>query len=142
MTAGPSGARRRYVTAVITNYLRLPATPLRASRNDRRLAAELHDRGVPLRVVYAAFVLVGVRHSQRSPTQDRLDPIRTLNYFLGAVDEALHTEPPVDPAYIAYLAEKLGPRIAEKEAQLRSRSEAIRPVLATRGQNSAFSRGR
>ena len=142
MNADPSRARRRYVTAIIANYLRLPGTPLRVSRNDRRLAAELHDRGVPLRVVYAAFVLAGVRHSQRSPVQNRLDPIRTLHYFLGAIEELLYTNPPLDPAYVAYLAEKLRPRVAEKEALLRSRSEPIKPSLATRGQNPAFPHGR
>ena len=142
MNAQAAPAHGRYVTAIITNYLRLPGTPLRASRNDRRLAAELHDRGVPLRVVYAAFVLAGIRHSQRSPAQHRLDPIRTLHYFLGAIDAVLNTDPPLDPAYVAYLAEKLGPRVAEKEALLRSRSEPIRPSVATRGQNSAFPHGR
>lgn len=121
MNAVPSAARKRYAAAIITNYLRLPGTPLRASRNDRRLAAELHDRGVPLRVVYAAFVLAGVRHSHRSPGQPPLAPIRTLSYFLGAIDEALQTIPPLDPAYVAYLAEKLQSRVAEKEALLRSR---------------------
>ena len=142
MNADPSGVRRRYVTAIITNYLRLPGTPLRASRNDRRLAADLHERGVPLRVVYAAFVLAGVRHSYRSPSQQTPSPIRTLAYFLGAIDEVLQTDPPLDPAYVAYLAEKLQPHVAEKEALLRSRSEPIRPALATRGQKSAFPRGR
>ena len=138
----PSCARKRYVTAIITNYLRLPGTPLRASRNDRRLAAELHDRCVPLRLVYAAFVLVGVRYSLRGPTQHRLDPIRTLYYFLGAVDEVLHTDPPLDPGYVAYLAEKLEPHVAEKEALIRSRTEATKPLLPTRGQNCALPRGR
>ena len=135
-------SRGRYVTAIITNYLRLPGTPLRASRNDRRLAAELHGRGVPLRIVYAAFVLAGVRHSHRSPGQPLLSPIKTLSYFLGAIDEVLHTDPPLDPAYVAYLAEKLHPRVAEKEALLRLRSEPIRPALAGRGQESALPRGR
>ena len=142
MNADQSAVRRGYVTAIITNYLRLPGTPLRASRNDRRLAAELHERGVPLRVVYAAFVLAGVRHSYRGPGQQTLSPIRTLSYFLGAIDEVLQSDPPLDPAYIAYLAEKLQPRVAEKEASLRSRSEPIKPSLATRGQKSALPRGR
>ena len=141
MIADPSGARSRYVTAIITNYVRLPGTPLRASRNDRRLAAALHGRGVPLRAVYAAFVLAGVRHSSRSPGQNTLSPIRTLSYFLGAIDEVLQSDPPLDPAYVAYLAEKLQPRVAEKDALLRSRSEPIKPSLATRGQKSAFPRG-
>lgn len=142
MNAHPSATRKRYVIAVITNYLRLPGTPLRASRNDRGLAAKLHDRGVPLRVLYAAFVLAGVRHSYRSPGQQTLSPIRTLSYFLGAIDEVLQTDPPLDPAYVAYLAEKLQPRVAEKEALLRSRSEPFKPAPATRGQKSAFPRGR
>ena len=142
MNADQSDVGRGYVTAIITNYLRLPGTPLRASRKDRRLAAELHERGVPLRVVYTAFVLAGVRHSYRSPDQQTLSPIRTLSYFLGAIDEVLHSDPPLDPAYVADLAEKLQPRVAKKEALLRSRSEPIKPSLATRGQKSAFPRGR
>ena len=142
MNADRRLSRRLYVTALINTYLRLPGTPMRASRNDRRLAAELHDRGVALRTVYAALVVAGVRHSQRSPDQHRLAPIRTLYYFLGAIDEVLHADPPLDPAYVTYLAEKLRPRVAEKEALLRSRSEPVAPPLATRGQNSAFPRGR
>lgn len=47
--------------------VRLPGTPLRASRRDRQLAAALHDRGVPLRVVWAAFVLTAVRWAIRGP---------------------------------------------------------------------------
>ena len=142
MNADRYTVRRTYVTAIITNYLRLPETPLRASRNDRRLAAELHGRGVPLRIVYAAFVVAGVRHSYRSPGQQTLSPIRTLSYFLGAIDEVLHTDPPLDPAYVAYLADKLQHRVAEKEALLRSRSEPSKPAPATRGQKSAFPHGR
>lgn len=142
MNADRCTVRRTYVTAIITNYLRLPETPLRASRNDRRLAAELHGRGVPLSIVYAAFVVAGVRHSYRSPGQQTLSPIRTLSYFLGAIDEVLHTDPPLDPAYVAYLADKLQPRVAEKEALLRSRSEPNKPAPATRGQKSAFPHGR
>ena len=142
MNIDRSCTRSRYINAVITNYLRLLGTPLRASRNDRRLAAELHDRGVPLRFVYAAFVLAGVRYSLRGPTQHRLDPIRTLYYFLGAIDEAMYTDPPLDPGHVAYLAEKLGPHVAEKETLIRSRSEPIRPPLAIRGHNSALPHGR
>ena len=116
------GARRRYVDAVIANYLRLPGTPLRASRSDRRLAAALHDRGVLLRTVYAAFVLAASRRCLRSPAQHRLDSIRTLYYFLGAIEEVLDADPPLDPTYVACLAERLRPLVEEKEILLRTRS--------------------
>jgi len=111
-------ARQAYVDSVVRNYLRLPGTPLRASRRDRRLAAALHDRCLPLRVVWAAFVMAGVRWALRSPQQRKLDPIRTLFYFLPAIDEALSTPP--EPGYIQYLAAKLRPFVIEKEAQLAS----------------------
>ena len=111
-------ARQTYVDSVVRNYLRLPGTPLRASRRDRRLAAALHDRCLPLRVVWAAFVMAGVRWALRSPQQRKLDPIRTLFYFLPAIDEALST--PLEPGYIQYLAAKLRPFVIEKEAQLAS----------------------
>jgi hypothetical protein len=43
--------RQRYVEAVIKNYVRLPGTPLHASRRDRQLAAALFDRGIRLEVL-------------------------------------------------------------------------------------------
>ena len=61
-------ARQAYVDAVVTNYVRLPGTPLRASRGDRHFARILQEQGVPLRVVYAAFVLAIARREVRSPT--------------------------------------------------------------------------
>jgi hypothetical protein len=105
--------RQAYVNAVVTNYLRLPGTPLRASRRDRRLAAALHDRCVPLRVVWAAFVIAGVRWAVRGPQQRKLETIRTLYYFLPAIDEVLETSP--DSDYVQYLAARLRPFVAEKE---------------------------
>lgn len=111
-------ARQDYVNAVVTNYLRLPGTPLRASRRDRRLAAALHDRGVPLRVVWAAFVIAGVRWAVRGPHQRNLEKIRTLYYFLPAIDEVLDTSP--DSDYVQYLAARLRPFVAEKERLLAS----------------------
>jgi hypothetical protein len=110
--------RQAYVNAVVTNYLRLPGTPLRASRRDRRLAATLHDRGVPLRVVWAAFVIAGVRWAIRGPQQRKLETIRTLYYFLPAIDEVLKTSP--DSDYVQYLAARLRPFVAEKERLLAS----------------------
>ena len=46
-----------YVSAVLTLYVDLPDTPLRASASDQWLARRFHDDGVPLRVVEAALLL-------------------------------------------------------------------------------------
>ena len=111
-------ARQVYVDAVVSNYVRLPGTPLRASRQDRCFARSLHERGVPLRVVYAAFVLATARREIRSANQPRLAPIRTLHFFQGAIAEVLSVG--LDPAYAHYLAAKIKPLVAEKDAALRS----------------------
>ena len=66
-------ARQAYVNAVVRHYVRLPGTPLRASRRDRQLAAALYDRRVPLRVVWAAFVIAAVRWAIRGSEQRKLD---------------------------------------------------------------------
>ena len=63
-----STARQAYVNAVVRNYVRLPGTPLRASRGDRQFARVLAEKRVPLRVVYAAFVLAIARREVRSPS--------------------------------------------------------------------------
>jgi hypothetical protein len=113
-------ARQAYVNAVVNNYVRLPGTPLRPSRRDRQLAGALHDRTIPLRVVWAAFVLAAARRTIRSPEQPQLAAIRTLCYFLSAIDEVL--ENPPEPDYVQYLAAKLRPSVAEKEARLKAAS--------------------
>ena len=110
------GTRQRYADAVVRNYLRLPGTPMRASRRDRYLAASLHDREVPLNVVWAAFVIAAARWAIRSPQQPKLPAIRTLYYFLPAIDEVLAIPP--DPGYVEHLAAKLQPLIAEKDRSL------------------------
>ena len=114
-------ARQAYVDAVVTNYVRLPGTPLRPSRLDRCFARLLHGQRVPLPVVYAAFVLAIARREIRTATQPRLPAIRTLRYFQGAIAELLQT--PLDPAYVRYLAAKIKPLVAEKDAALRSGRE-------------------
>lgn len=114
-------ARQAYVDVVVTNYVRLPGTPSRASRQDRRFARSLHEQCVPLRVVYAAFVLAIARREIRSAIQPRLKSIRTLRYFQGAIDEVLSVG--LDPAYVHYLAAKIKPLVAEKDATLRARRD-------------------
>jgi len=111
-------ARQAYVDAVVTNYVRLPGTPLRASRQDRLFARLLHVQRVPLRVVYAAFVLAIARREIRSASLPRLPAIRTLRFFQGAIDEVLQAG--IDTAYVQYLAAKIRPLVAHKDAAMRS----------------------
>lgn len=114
-------ARQAYVDAVVTNYVRLPGTPLRASRQDRHFARLLYDQRVPLRSVYAAFVLATARREIRSASLPRLPAIRTLRFFQGAIEEVLQTA--LDPTYVQYLAAKIKPLVAEKHAALRDRRD-------------------
>lgn len=119
--------RQAYINAVASNYVRLPGTPLRASRRDRQLAAALHERGVPLRVVWAAFVMAAARWAIRGPSQRTLEPIRTLYYFLPVIDEVLATAPEAD--YVHYLAAKLRTLVREKEALLAELRGGQKPAL-------------
>ena len=102
---------RAYARAVIDAYVRLPATPGRARREDRRLAAELHARGVPLAVVETALLLGVVRKarplSQPAPPQ----AIRSLHYFLPVIKEILQDPPPAP--YIDYLREVVAESVRE-----------------------------
>ena len=110
-------ARQAYVNAVVKNYVRLPGTPLRASRGDRRFAGVLYDQCIPLRLVYAAFVLAVARREIPSPSAPRYPAIRTLHFFKGAIDEVLNTQP--DDTYINHLAAKIKPLVAQKDVALR-----------------------
>ena len=110
--------RQAYVNAVVSNYIRLPGTPLRASRRDRSLAAALYDRRIPLPVVWAALVIASARWALRAPQQRRLETIRTLYYFLPAIDEIRALSP--DPGYVQYIAAKLRPFVAKKQRLLAS----------------------
>ena len=108
--------RQRYADAVVKNYVRLPGTPLCAGRRDRQLAASFYDQGIPLHVVWAAFVIAAARWALRGPQQPTLPAIRTLSYFVATIDEVLAASP--DPEYVEYLVGKLGPLIAEKDRLL------------------------
>jgi hypothetical protein len=135
----PTCRRQLYADAVLKNYIRLPGTPLRASRRDRLLAAALYDRGIPLPVVWAAFVIAAARWAIRSPQQRKLAAIRTLYYFVPAIDEVLDTPP--DPGYVEYLASKLQSLVAEKDRRLETAATSSDQCRKTR-QISAVSHRR
>ena len=113
----PLDQERLYIEAVLTTYNSLPGTPARSSRQDRRLARDLCHTGVPLRAVRTALLLAAARRTLRSGPP--LAPIRTLHYFLPAIDEVI--EQPPEPGYIDYLANKLKPFASQKTALLGER---------------------
>jgi hypothetical protein len=94
-----------YVTAVLTLYLGLPETPLRATSQDRRLASQLHDHRVALSVVESAFLLASIRRLARPADVPALSPIRSLAYFQPVIDELLSNPAPAN--YTEYLRLKL-----------------------------------
>jgi hypothetical protein len=72
---------------------------------------------VPLRTVRSALVLAVARRTLRSGPP--LPPVRTLHYFLPAIEEVL--EQPLDPGYVDYLDAKLKPFASKKSALLGER---------------------
>jgi len=76
-----------YVSAVLTLYVDLPDTPLRASASDQWLARRFHDDGVPLQVLETALLLGSLRRLIRPADAPRLSPIRSLAYFRPIIEE-------------------------------------------------------
>jgi hypothetical protein len=96
---------QHFVETVLALYRKLPDTPIRHSRYDRRLAAQLCQQNVPLSVVEAAFLLATARRILRDPSYPPLNPIRSLHYFLPVIEELL--DQPLSPTYLQYLRHKL-----------------------------------
>ena len=94
-----------YVAAVLTLYVDLPDTPLRASVPDQRQARIWFDRGVPLEVVETALLLACLRRTARPTDVPPLPRIRSLAYFQPIVEEL--QEHPVAGGYLQYLRLKL-----------------------------------
>lgn len=94
-----------YIEAVLSAYLRLPETPLKITAGDRKTAKGLLEREVPLSTVQTALALGSLRRLGRPAGYPRLQPIRSLAYFLPVIDELL--ESPLLKDYVVYLREKL-----------------------------------
>ena len=94
-----------YVSSVLTLYVDLPDTPLRASTQDQRHARGWFDRQIPLAVVETAFLLASLRRMTRPRDVPPLPRIRSLAYFQPVVEELL--ESPAPEGYLPYLRMKL-----------------------------------
>ena len=103
MTRTPSPRRTSYVAEVLRLYCRLPDTPDRPRPLDRRLAAALEQRRVPLDLVRTAFLLATARRTFSASAP--LPAIRSLHYFLPILEEL--QQQPLDPGYLEHLRRRL-----------------------------------
>lgn len=101
----PNSNPALYVSAVLTLYVDLPDTPLRASVADQRQARIWFDGGVSLEVVETALLLACLRRMTRPTDLPPLPRIRSLAYFQPVIDELL--EHPAPGGYLQYLRLKL-----------------------------------
>ena len=97
--------REEYVQKVLAAYRHTPGTAGTVRRPDRLLAAQLHERGVPLTAVENALVLAAARRLIRPPDSPPLGTIRSLAYFLPVIEEVLSLS--VNPDYFRYLRHKI-----------------------------------
>jgi hypothetical protein len=104
-----------YLAAVLKLYLELPETPSRAGPYVRKTAIELHQRGVTLSTVEAAFLLASLRRLGRPPDYPPLSPIRSLAYFLPVIAELLNN--PIPEGYLDYMRRKV--RLLGGERQIK-----------------------
>jgi len=104
-----------YVPTVLALYLSLPETPIRTNAMDHRHARLLQQRAVPLRVVESAFLLASLRRLIRPKDVPPLSPIRSLAYFLPAIEELLADPSPDN--YIDYLRLKLNRILTSQEGE-------------------------
>jgi hypothetical protein len=97
--------REEYVRKVLEAYRQTPGTTSRVYPPDRRLAAQLHERGVPLETVKNALVLAAARRLFRPTDAPPLATVRSLAYFVSVIEEVMELE--VSPEYFRYVRDKL-----------------------------------
>ena len=97
--------RKDYVRRILEAYRCTPGITGVVRRNDRLLAADLYDRGVPAVMVENALLLAASRRIVRRPDAAALQPIRSLHYLIPVIDEVgrLH----VRQDYFRYLRFRL-----------------------------------
>jgi hypothetical protein len=98
-------SREEYVRRVLEAYRQTPGTTGRVHPPDRRLAAQLHERGVPLETVQNALALAAARRLFRPPNAPPLTTVRSLAYFVPVIEEVL--ELTISPDYFRYVRDKL-----------------------------------
>ena len=94
-----------FVRRALTAYRTTPGTCGVVRRPDRELAAQLHQRGVPLAAIENALVLAAARRLARAPGGPPLPMVRSLAYFLPVIEEVLQLR--VGPEYFDHVRRTL-----------------------------------
>lgn len=98
-------SQEEYVRQVLMAYRKTPGTAGTVRHADRMLAAQLHQRGLSVRVIENAFTLAAARRMVRTTGAPPLGTIRSLAYFLPVIEEVLNLR--ASPDYFDYLRRKL-----------------------------------
>ena len=98
-------SREEYVRKVLDAYRQTPGTTGNVRRQDRLLAAQLHDRAVPLKTVENALVLAAARRLLRPADAPPLATVRSLAYFQPVIDEVQELK--VSDDYFQHLRRRL-----------------------------------
>jgi hypothetical protein len=98
--------QREYVRRLLEAYRATPGTCGAVRRPDRLLAAQLHQRGVPLEAVENALTLAAARRLTRPTDAPPLGVIRSLAYFSPVIEEVLQLQ--VGPEYFRHLRQRIG----------------------------------
>lgn len=97
--------RNEYIGRLLDAYRRTPGTCGVVRRPDRLLAAQLHQRDVPIEVVENALILATARRLVRPADAPPLGIIRSLAYFLPLIDEVQNLQ--ISPEYFRYLRSRI-----------------------------------
>ena len=97
--------QEEYVRQVLEAYRKTPGTMGTVRRADRLLAAQLYQRGLSVGVIENALILAATRRLMRPADAPPLGTIRSLAYFLPAIEEVLTLR--VSPEFFHYLRHKL-----------------------------------
>jgi len=124
MNPNPSD-REQYTSRLLELYRQTPGTLGRVRRDDRRLAVELFDRGLPLQVVEDALILATARRCLRPSDAAPLSSVRSLHYFVPVIEEVLAT--PLTDGYADYLRWKLRSIQAAHDSALDGAPKRIKP---------------
>ena len=94
-----------YVRKVLDAYRKTPGTAGSVRRQDRLLAAQLHNRAVPLKTVENALILAAARRLLRPADAPPLATVRSLSYFQPIIDEVQKLK--VSDDYFQHLRRRL-----------------------------------
>jgi hypothetical protein len=101
-------SRDEYVRKVLDAYRQTPGTSGSVRRQDRLLAAHLHDRAVPLKTIENALILAAARRLLRPADAPPLAIVRSLAYFQPVIDEVQELK--VGDDYFQHLRRRLDRR--------------------------------